>query len=220
MQINGFNNFNTSFKALYTVKGQENPDKLNEIRNIENRYCFQGENIYAETEIPEENYNYRYATTRIQGADCIADDEIETMLANKGIKFTRTSFYTLLDSPESVKERIVLHPFDKKDGFKLVEIDRFKFDINYEDYGFAYIGKGDNISQPERMERFEEYLKTGKKIHAPTVHITEEFGHPRIVFADGRHRYAYMRDMKMKGIPVAMNEESIQVARKYGLLQK
>ncbi len=219
MQINSLNNINTSFKSLYTVKAQENLDKLNNIRDIENRYCFQGSKIYAETDIPEENYSYRHATTRIIGADYEADDEIETMLANQGINFTRTSFYTLLDSPESIKERIVLDPHDKKRGFQLVEVDRFNFDMKYEDYGAMYIGRSGNISQPERMERFEEYLKTGKKIYAPTVYINDNGRQPEIIFEDGRHRYAYMRDMKMKGIPMAMNEESIKVARKYGLLQ-
>ena len=220
MQINGFNNYNTSFKSLYTVKAQENPDKIDDILDLENIYPFQDSSIYAETEIPADNYSNKYATTRIIGADCMADDEIETMLANKGIKFTRTSFYTLLDSPESVKERIIIDPDDKKRGFELVEVDRYAFDMNYEDYGAKYIGRGDNITQPERMARFEEYLKTGKKIHAPNVHITDKGGHPRIIFGDGRHRYAYMRDMRMKGIPLAMNEESIKVARKYGLLQE
>ena len=219
MQINSFNNVNTSFKSLYTVKAQENLEKLNDIQDIENRYCFQGSKIYAETDIPEENYSYRHATTRIIGADYEADDEIETMLANKGINFTRTSFYTLLDSPESIKERIVLDPHDKKRGFQLVEVDRFNFDMKYEDYGAMYIGRPGNISQPQRMERFEEYLKTGKKIYAPTVYINDNGRHPEIIFEDGRHRYAYMRDMKMKGIPMAMNEESIKVAKKYGLLQ-
>ena len=220
MQIANLNNFNTSFKSLYTVKAQENLDKLNEIQRIEDRYCFQGNKIFAETEIPEDNYSYRYATTRILGKDYEADDEIETILANKGINFTRTSFAKLLDDPESIKERIVLDPHDKKQGFKLVEVDRYNFDFNYEDYGFGYIGRGSNISQPERMERFEEYLKTGKKIYAPTVYISDNGRHPEITFQDGRHRYAYMRDMHMKGIPIALNDESIKVARKYGLLQE
>lgn len=220
MQINSFNNIHPAFKSLYTVKAQENLDKLNEIQRIEDRYCFQGNKIFAETEIPEDNYSYRYATTRILGKDYEADDEIETMLANKGINFTKTSFYTLLDSPESVKGRVVLSPEEKERGFKLVEVDRYNFDFNYEDYGFGYIGRGSNITQPERMERFEEYLKTGKKIHAPVVFITDNGRHPEIAFEDGRHRYAYMRDMKMSGIPIAMNDESIKVARKYGLLQK
>lgn len=220
MQINGFNNYNTSFKSLYTVNAQENLDKLDDIRDIENQYCFQGSKIYAETEIPEDNYSYRYATTRILGKDYEADDMIETMLANKGINFTRTSFAKLLDSPESVKERVVLSPEEKERGFELVEVDRYNFDFNYEDYGFGYIGRESSISQPERMERFEEYLKTGKKIHAPVVYISDNGRHPEITFEDGRHRYAYMRDMRMSGIPIAMNEESIKVAKKYGLLQK
>lgn len=220
MQINRLNNIQQSFKGLYTVKAQENPDKLDEIRDLEDRYSYHGRSIYAYSEIPEDHYSYRYATTNFIGQDYDADDEIETMLANKGINFTRTSFAKLLDSPESVKERVILDPDDKRRGLELVEVDRFNFDMNYEDYGFGYIGRGSNISQPERMERFEEYLKTGKKIYAPVVYVNDNGRHPEITFQDGRHRYAYMRDMKMQGIPIAMNEESIKVAKKYGLLQK
>ena len=220
MQINRLNNIQQSFKGLYTVKAQENPDKLDEIRDLEDRYSYHERSIYAYSEIPEDHYSYRYATTNFIGQDYDADDEIETMLANKGINFTRTSFAKLLDSPESVKERVILDPEDKRRGLELVEVDRFNFDMNYEDYGFGYIGRGSNISQPERMERFEEYLKTGKKIYAPVVYVNDNGRHPEITFQDGRHRYAYMRDMKMQGIPIAMNEESIKVAKKYGLLQK
>ena len=220
MQINSANSFQTSFKSLYTVKAQENLDKIDEIQCLEDRYCYQGNSIYAYSEIPEDNYSYKYATTNIIGKDYDADDQIETMLTNKGIKFTRTSFSKLLDSPESVKERVIIDPVFEHRGYELVEVDRFKFDINYEDHGFAYIGRGSNISQPERMERFEEYLKTGKKIYAPIVYVNDNGRHPEITFQDGRHRYAYMRDMKMQGIPIAMNEESVKIAKKYGLLQK
>ena len=218
MQINSFNNLNTSFKSLYTVKAQENLDKLDEIEKLEDKYSYHGRSIYAFSEIPEDNYSYKHATTSFLGENYEADDEIETMLANKGIKFTRTSFYTLLDSPDSVKERVVLSPEEKARDFKLVEVDRYNFDMNYEDHGFGYIGHGNNVTQPERMDRFEEYLKTGKKIHAPIVYIRDTGRHPEISFQDGRHRYAYMRNMKMNGIPLAMNEESLRVAKKYNLL--
>ena len=218
MLINNINYSNTSFKSLYTVKAQENLDKLDDIQDIEDRYCYQGRSIYAFTEIPEDNYSYKHATTSIIGENYEADDEIETILANKGIKFERTSFAKLLDSPESVKSRVVVSKEDEEKGFRLVDVDRFYFDMNYEDYGYGYIGKGTDVCQPHRMERLEEYLKTGKKIHAPTVYIYDTGNHPEIIFQDGRHRYAYMRNMRMNGIPIAMNENSIKVAQKYHLL--
>lgn len=219
MQINSCNRImSPSFNALYTVKAQENPDKVDDIINLEERYSYQRNGISSYTEIPEDNYNYKNSTTRFVGDNCTADDEIETMLANRGIKFSRTSFGELLDSPKSVKGRVVLSPDEKERGFKLVELDRLKFDEQYEYHGFAYIGNRWNISQPERMEKFENYLKTGKEIHAPVVFINDEGTHPEIAFEDGRHRYAYMRDMKMQGIPVAMNEDSIKAAKKFGLL--
>jgi len=207
-----------SFNALYTVKAQENPGKVDDIVSLEARYSYKRDDISTYIEMPKDNYSYKYSTVRFVGDNYAADDEIETMLANKGIKFTRTSFGELLDSPESVKGRVVLSPEEKARGFKLVDIDRIKFDEQYEFHGFAYIGSRWNISQPERMEKFEDYLKTGREIHAPVVFINDEGKYPNIVFEDGRHRYAYMRDLRMKGIPVAMNEDSIKTAKKFGLL--
>ncbi len=219
MQISNCNrNMIPSFNALYTVKAQENLDKVDDIINLKARYSYKRNGIASFIEIPKNNSDYKYSTTRFVGDNYAADDEIETMLANKGIKFTRTSFGELLDSPESIKKRVVLSPDEKARGFKLVEIDRLKFDEQYEFHGFAYVGNRWNISQPERMEKFEDYLKTGREIHAPVVFINDEGKYPNIVFEDGRHRYAYMRDLRMQGIPVAMNEDSIKAAKKFGLL--
>lgn len=217
--INKNRSMMTSFTALYKVKAEENPDKVNDIVDLKTRYSRTRNGVTAYTEMPENNGSYSNSTTNFVGDNFAADDEIETMLANKGIKFERMSFGKLLCSPESVKERVVLSPEEKKRGFKLVEVDRTKFDEQYEYHGFAYVGnKWTGISQPERMEKFENYLKTGKKIHAPVVFINDEGKYPEIAFEDGRHRYAYMRDIKMKGIPVAMNEDSVKVAEKFGLL--
>lgn len=220
MHINTENRiFTPAFGALYTVRAQENPDKIDDIAELEAKYPYERDGISVYTEIPEDNYSYKYSTTCFVGEDFGADDKIETMLLNKGIKFERTSFGKLLNSPESIKERVVLSPEEKARGFKLVEINRTEFDSKYEFFGFAYVGNRiTGISQPERTERFEKYLKTGKKIYAPVVFIRDEGNYPEIAFEDGRHRYAYMRDIGMKGIPVAMNEESIKAAKKFGLL--
>ncbi len=219
MQINNYNrNLKPSFQSLYIVKAKENPDKVDDILDLSDRYSYSRAGISSFTEIPEDNYSYSNSTIKFIGENYAADDEIETMLANRGINFTRKSFSELLDSADSVKSRVVLSPEDKAKGYKLVEIDRINFDEKYDFYGFAYVGRRGRISQPERIDRFEQYLKTGKEIYAPVVHINDDGRHPEIVFGDGRHRYAYMRDMKMNGIPVAMNDESIKIARKYGLL--
>ncbi len=220
MQISNCNrNMIPSFNALYTVKAQENLDKVDDIINFKKKYSYPRNGISAYTEMSESNYGYEYSTIYFLGDNYAADDEIETMLTNKGINFKRTSWGKLLDSPENVKERVVLSPEEKAKGFKLVEIDRIKFDEKYELHGIAYIGnRWTNICQPEKIEKFKNYLKTGKKIYAPVVFINDEGKYPEIIFEDGRHRYAYMRDMKMKGIPVAMNEDSIKAAKKFGLL--
>lgn len=208
-----------AFGALYTVKTEENLDKIDDITDLEKKYSYQREGISSYTEMPEDNCGPIHSKTCFVGDDYSADDKIETMLINKGIKFKRTTFGELVCSPDSIKERVVLSPEEKESGLKLVEVDRTEFDTKYEFYGFGYVGnKMTGMCQPEKTEKFENYLKTGKKIYAPVVSVNDEGNHPEIIFGDGRHRYAYMRDIKMKGIPVAMDEDSIKVAKKFGLL--
>lgn len=210
-----------SFGALYTVKAQENPDKTDDIADLKTRCQYQSDGISVYTETSEDNCGHKYSTTCFVGDNYADDDKIETMLINKGIEFNRTSFGKLLDSPENIKERIILSPEDKARGFKLIEIDRIEFDAKYEFFSFGYIGnRMSSISQPEKTEKFKNYLKTGKKIHAPVIFINDKGNYPEIIFEDGRHRYAYMRDMRMNGIPVAMDEDSIKAAKKFGLLVK
>lgn len=207
-----------SFSALYTVGAQENPDKINEIADLKAKYSRQREGILAHTETAEEDCNRKFPTTCFVGENYTADDKIETMLTNKGIEFKRTTFGELIMSPENIKKRVVLSPEEKAKGLKLVEVDRIKFDSKYEFHGFGYVGnRVYGYEQPKKLDKFEEYLKTGKKIYAPVVTVNDG-KQPEIVFGDGRHRYAYMRDAKMNGIPVAMDEDSIRVAKKFGLL--
>lgn len=97
-----------SFGALYTVKAQENLDKIDDIADLKARYSRQRDGVSAYSEMPEDDCDYRYPTTCFVGDDFTADDKIETMLLNKGIDFKRISFGELLASPESIKERVVL----------------------------------------------------------------------------------------------------------------
>lgn len=50
----------------------------------------------------------------------------------------------------------------------------------------------------DRKERFGEFLQSNSAIHASTVSVRNGI----ISFADGRHRYAYMRDSGAKKVPI------------------
>ena len=220
MKINTYHsNIQPSFRSLYIIKAKDNANKIDEIIDLSDSFFYWGNGISSSIEFSENNHNYSDSTIRFVGKDSYDDNELEMILANMGIIYTKKSF-SELNSADNIKSRIELSPDEKAKNYTLIEIDRIKFDKAYEDYGFAYIGHSGNISHPERTENFKEYLKTGKSIYAPVVYINDAGEYPEITFADGRHRYAYMRDIEMNGIPIAMNEESIRIAKKYGLLFK
>ena len=55
MQINNYNrNLKPSFQSLYVVKAKENPNKVDEIIDLSDRYSFFGDKISSSVEIPED----------------------------------------------------------------------------------------------------------------------------------------------------------------------
>lgn len=102
-------------------------------------------------------------------------------------------------------------------GDKLVNVDPVTFDAAFKkDPGF-YVepGGGGQSAKPGAYDRFGEWLKEGKPIEASEVTV-----HPdgSVSFTNGRHRYAWMRDHGREEIPIAMDADSIENARKNGLL--
>ena len=66
-----------------------------------------------------------------------------------------------------------------------------------------------------RYKGVEEFLKT-----APSMIASEAYVKPNgsVVFGDGRHRFAYLRDQGLDKIPISMDKESIKNAKKYGYI--
>ena len=85
-----------------------------------------------------------------------------------------------------------------------------------EDLYISYNGGRNSISN--RYQNFIDYLKTGQKIEAPRIEITEALNEPDIEFIDGRHRFSVLRDMGMTQMPFALSEQSYEIAKKYDLL--
>ncbi len=82
-----------------------------------------------------------------------------------------------------------------------------------------YIGRYGIGGIGTRYTDFIKYMESGMPIYASTVVIREENNKPVISFVDGRHRYCVMRDLGFDRIPISIDEESMQVAQKYGLLK-
>ena len=151
----------------------------------------------------------RATLTRISG-----EKLQEAYIANKGIKIVQSSVDAAY---RKLRPRIIKPKFHP--NWEIVDVKTSAFEKLYESSNPAqYIGKPGNIQVPKRYERLKELFASTKDIEAPEVCVQIQNGKPIIKFEDGRHRYAIMRDMGLKSVPVAMDKDSIRIAQRAGLL--
>jgi hypothetical protein len=110
---------------------------------------------------------------------------------------------------------VTINRIDKKSGGQLVNVNPSAFDEAFSKTGWQYVGEKGKDGISGRYEKFENYLKDAKSIEASNVSVNKDGG---IVFGDGRHRYAVLRDMGLDELPIVMDKESIKNAKKFGYL--
>jgi hypothetical protein len=110
---------------------------------------------------------------------------------------------------------VTMHRVEVKEGNKLVNVNPATFDEAFKQTDWQYIGKNAEGGKPERIAGVQKYLETGKPMNASNA-VVKDNG--TIVFGDGRHRYAVLRDMGLGKIPMSMDEKSIQNAKKFGYI--
>lgn len=121
-----------------------------------------------------------------------------------------------------VVDSMVLHPVDKRAGYKLVTLDMAKMDEAWARSEGFYVGKGGTgAAIGDRYKRFQEFLKRGIPVQAPNISISVGPHRgvadvPGVDFGDGRHRTAVLRDMGASYIKVALDAESVKLAKKLG----
>ena len=142
------------------------------------------------------------------------DKKVESILASKGINFHKTSKKENLNL-ENIKSRMVLQD-DLKETHTLVEVDVKKLDELLQLDNVSSLAQCKN---DERFKNFYEYLETGLNIHSPIIvfcnDVDNKFG---VHIEDGRHRFAILRDMGMKKIPVAVSNNSLKFLKKFELI--
>lgn len=126
--------------------------------------------------------------------------------------------YFSIEKPNSIEINgknipVTMHRLEK--GNQIVKVDSKAFDNAFSKTAWQYIGENGKGGIGDRYKNFAEFIKTAKSIDAPNVAVNKDGG---IVFGDGRHRYAYLRDMGVKNIPLSMDAESIKNAKKFGYL--
>jgi hypothetical protein len=131
---------------------------------------------------------------------------------------------------DKLTKGMALSNVDKRTS-KLVWIKTKPFDEAFKQDRNFYIGKGGSgnsigdrynqfktlISMPDdERERYLNPMEQKEyKIAVSNVEVTDD---GRVMFGNGRHRYAVLRDLGAKKIPVAMSSNSIKNAKKYNLL--
>ena len=111
---------------------------------------------------------------------------------------------------------VTLHPVEARQGNKIEYVNTDKFENAFKKDETGYIGKGgtDNAIG-KRYQGVEEFLKTAPSMRASEVHVRPNGS---VVFGDGRHRYAFLRDQGLDKIPISMDADSIKNAKKFGYI--
>jgi hypothetical protein len=110
---------------------------------------------------------------------------------------------------------VTMHPIEAKNGNEIAHINPEKFDKAFAKTDWQYVGEKGKGGIEGRYEKFANFVKDAPSMHASDVAVSKHGG---IVFGDGRHRYAYLRDEGVNPIPVSMDKESIMHAKKHGYL--
>lgn len=106
-------------------------------------------------------------------------------------------------------------------GDVMVDVDVDKFDRMWkksDQHGDFYIGPGGSGAAIKgRYPRFVEFIKVNQSYEVPEVHVGPD---GRIGFTNGRHRFSVLRDQGNKVLPMSMNPEAIENAKKFGLIRE
>jgi hypothetical protein len=110
---------------------------------------------------------------------------------------------------------VTMHPIEAKNRNEIAHINPETFDKAFAKTDWQYVGKKGKGGIEGRYEKFADWVKDALSMHASNASVNKEGG---IVFGDGRHRYAYLRDEGVKEIPMSMDKESIEHAKRHGYL--
>ena len=110
---------------------------------------------------------------------------------------------------------VTMHKLEEKAGNQIVNINPETFDKAFSKTQWQYVGKGGEGGIEGRYKGFENWIKDAKSMTASNVSVNKDGG---IVFGDGRHRYAVLRDMGLDKLPISMDKDSIRNAKKFGYI--
>ena len=215
-----------SFGSTYIVSSKNNsPEKINEVFELD--YIFKKNNVSGKNKIYslgriDYNCNQQFFSDKHIIIDNETDELAESFFKQRNINFVKKSNEELFNHENIINRMRVPN---KKYGYQrykngLVYVDTEKIEELFKNSN-QYIGTYKYLEpySQNRYDGFLEYIKSDMPIDAPEVYFHKYSGTPEISFQDGRHRYAVLRDMGFEKIPFAMDKESYNLIKEYGLTQ-
>jgi hypothetical protein len=97
--------------------------------------------------------------------------------------------------------------------FSLVEVELAKLDLAWRRSGECYVASDGSGAVKGRLERFAQWLELhpDEPIVAPYVYLNAT---DNVSFADGRHRFAVLRERGYKMISVAVRKKQVAAFRR------
>jgi hypothetical protein len=107
-----------------------------------------------------------------------------------------------------------------KRGYRTVHVDVGKVENSFARDEGSHVGPGGKGGIPGRYEEFQRFLHQarteGTPIEQPRLALSESTG--AVAFANGRHRFAVLRDMGAKTIPVTVPlRDARKIQERYGV---
>jgi hypothetical protein len=106
----------------------------------------------------------------------------------------------------------VMDKRSKKDGYETVFVDTKKFDSAWKEDKSFYIGLDGEGGIGKRYDGFLKFIDTHDTFEQSVVGF--DIYNKRPSFIDGRHRFAVLRDLGMKKIPVSVDPDSLEQIQK------
>ena len=199
-----------SFKGTFCIQTQQFDLKTEEkILKKQQKYGMQLERI---------NYRDQINETYITVPDS-NDDKTAKLLKKYNVPYYYFNVASRINKAE-IPSRIKLDKSDEEMGYKLVNVDVEKLDKLMKENGEYYVGYKAQGGSIEKYEGFKKFLHTKNDIYPSKIRLIKNVHNEYIpIMVDGRHRFAVLRDMGIKTLPVAINAESVEYAREAGLIK-
>ena len=170
-------------------------------------------NIRVMMDLESIQNNIEYLENKLKGApeEAIAEEFVEPGAPKKVEPKEELVSKTVTVDDREIP--ITMNKTDERSGYSLVDVNVDAFEENFAKDKNFYVGPEGEGGIGKRYAIFTEFAKTAPSIEAPSVGIDEN---GRVMFDNGRHRYAYFRDKGLKTIPMSMSPESLANAKKFG----